>query len=148
MTGLPRADAAALADALAAEHAAVYAYGVVQAWVRHQATAQLAADIITEHRAHRDAAESRLARAGAAVPTAAPAYTLPITVTDGPAAARLAAQIEHETAQAWRALVERATLPEVREEGVRHLGDCAVRLAQWRENLDLRPVASPFPGEG
>ncbi|EFV12620.1 ferritin-like domain-containing protein [Segniliparus rugosus] len=148
MTGLPQQDAAALAEAVAAEHAAVFAYGVVQAYVRHPATTRLAEEIVTEHRAHRDGAAELLARSGAKTPAAAPAYTVPITVTDGPSAARLAEHVEQETAQAWRALVERATLPEVRGHGVRALGDCAVRAAQWRENLDQNPLAAPFPGEG
>ena len=148
MTGLPQQDAAALAVAVAAEHAAVFAYGVVQAYVRHPATTQLAAEIVAEHRAHRDGAAELLARSGAKTPAAAPAYTVPIAVSDGPSAARLAERVEQETAQAWRSLVERATLPEVREQGVRALGDCAVRAAQWRENLDLSPRTGPFPGEG
>lgn len=146
MTGLPQQDADALADALAAEHAAVFAYGVVQAYVRYPATTRLTADIVAEHRGHRDAAAARLAGSGKPAPLAAPSYILPTPVTDGPSAARLAAQIERETARAWRSVVERATLPEVREEGLRALGDCAVRAAQWNENLDLLPRVATFPG--
>ncbi|MGL6235428.1 MAG: ferritin-like domain-containing protein [Segniliparus sp.] len=146
MTELPQQDADALAEAVAAEHAAVFAYGVVQAYVRHPATTRLTSDIVAEHRAHRDAATARLTGSGRQAPQAAPSYLLPIEVADGPSAARLAAQIELETARAWRSLVERATLPEVREEGVRALGDCAVRAAQWNENLDLSPRVAPFPG--
>lgn len=147
MTELGRQDADALATAMAAEHAAIFAYGVVQAYLRYPATTALAAKIIAEHRARRDEAGVRLAQGRARVPVAAPAYTLPDAVVDGPSAARLGVLIEKETAQAWRSLVERATLSDLREEGVRALGECAIHAAQWRDNLEQAMLAEAFPGE-
>jgi hypothetical protein len=134
-----------LVDALAAEHAAVYAYGVLGARLtgadRREATATEAT-----HRARRDALLLRLAETGATPPPAAPAYTLPFPVPDARAALRLAVLVEERTAAAWRAAVPRTTATD-RTAAVTSLTDCAVRAARWRRRISATaPATVPFPG--
>jgi hypothetical protein len=135
----------ALGTALAAEHAAVYAYGVLGARLTGHARGD-AVSAEAAHRARRDALLLRLARRGAAAPVAAPAYALPFPVTDAASALRLAVLVEERAAAAWRAAVP-ATGREDRTTAVAALTDCAVRAARWR--LLARPgtpATVPFPG--
>lgn len=148
------AEQQALADALAAEHAAVYAYGVVAAFVLAQR--RTAVDAATSaHAARRDAATDALTADRAAAPLSATGYALPVVVTDGVTAARLAAAVEDTTAQAWRAVLERsdpvttaptADAPDLRTTAVAALTDCAVRAAGWRVALGAVPATTAFPG--
>lgn len=143
-----------LADAVGAEHAAVYAYGLVDAYAANQRGSAVAA-ATTAHQTRRDAAMSLLRAAGVAPPQSEAGYVLPAPVTDAPSAIALAAEVEHETAVAWRSVLERSTpVPqgteagpqELRSTAVAALIDCAVRLAQWRAVLGYVPPTTPFPG--
>ncbi|HEY0357304.1 MAG TPA: ferritin-like domain-containing protein [Mycobacteriales bacterium] len=134
-----------LGTALAAEHAAVYAYGVLGARLtgaaRRDAVAAEAA-----HRARRDGLLRRLAGGGEPPAPAAPAYTLPFPVTDAASALRLAVLVEERTAAAWRAAVP-GTGRADRTTAVTALTDCAVRAARWRRRADpATPATVPFPG--
>ncbi|AMY18799.1 MULTISPECIES: ferritin-like domain-containing protein [Nocardiaceae] len=135
----------ALVDALAAEHAAVFAYGVVAAFsnpTRDPLVAQYAAD----HRARRDATIDALTAADVDAPPAAAGYTVPFPVTDAVAAARLAQQVEEDTAVAWRSVIERARSAPTREAAVVALTDAARRAASWRAILGIFPSTVAFPG--
>jgi hypothetical protein len=135
----------ALGRALAAEHAAVYAYGVLGARLTGRARSDAVA-AEAAHRARRDALLLLLARSGATPSPAAPAYVLPFPVTDVASALRLAVLVEERTAAAWRAAVP-ATGHTDRTIAVAALTDCAVRAARWR--LLARPgtpATVPFPG--
>lgn len=136
---------AALEQALGAEHAAVYAYGVLGAHLtgtaRADATAAEAA-----HRARRDALLLRLAGAGATPAPASPAYTVPFPVTNRLSALRLAVLLEERTAAVWRSAVP-ATTGADRTAAVTALTDCAVRATRWRQRVDpAAPPTVPFPG--
>jgi len=121
--------------ALAAEHAAVYAYGVIGAqltgeelgWAR-------AADLA--HRQQRDALSDLITAAGATPAPAAPAYRLPKPVTDRAGAVVLAVDVETRAAAVWRSAIGELTGPG-REVALDALVGAAVRGAQWRS------VASP-----
>ncbi len=137
----------ALADAVWAEHAAVYAYGLVAAYAAAQRGAAVT-EAAGAHRARRDAATALLRAAGAQPPPAEAGYVIPLPVTDPAAALALAAQVERETAVAWRAVLERSepTAPDVRASAVAALTDCAVRGAGWRAVLAQSPPTTAFPG--
>ncbi len=70
-----------LTDALAAEHAAIWGYGVVGAHLTGAAVDQ-ARQCEAAHRDRRDVLLEQLSAGGATPPAAAPAYDLPFPVVD------------------------------------------------------------------
>ena len=121
----------ALQDALATEHAAVYGYGALGAWLAEdgQARAHQAHDA---HRSRRDRLEEFIRRAGAEPAAAAPAYQLPFAVSDGAKARRLAARIETAVADSYGWLVAAAERgSSVRTDAAGWLAEAAVRAASW-----------------
>ncbi|WP_086021462.1 ferritin-like domain-containing protein [Streptomyces zinciresistens] len=121
---------AALQAALAAEHAAVYGYGVVGG--RIGADRRSAARSAYEaHRARRDAL-ARAVRDLKGEPVAASAaYALPFPVADPEAAVRLAAELEDRVAGVYSDLV-RAAEGELRGTAAEALREAAVRAVRWR----------------
>ena len=94
------ADIAALQAALAAEHAAVYGYGIVGAMVTGGAETLARADWLA-HQEARDTLEAMLVKLGATPVAASPAYQLPFAVTGEASAVRLAAALEDGVTQAY-----------------------------------------------
>ncbi|MFE2997658.1 ferritin-like domain-containing protein [Nocardia sp. NPDC059246] len=139
-------DQQALIDALSAEYAAVYAYGVIAAYANHDRD-KLVAEYTASHRARRDATIDTLKASGAAVPEPAAAYTSPIPVNDPIPAAKLAVTVESDAAAAWRSVVERSGNPDLRRTGIEALTECAVRLATWQSILGTSPATVAFPGQ-
>ncbi len=135
----------AVAAAVTAEHAAVYLYGVVEAFAATNRKEEIAT-YTAEHRAQRDALARVLEAAGAQVPAAAPAYTPPRPVEDPVSAAEVAAAVEDDVAAAHRNLLAQADGDGIRHLGVTGLGGAAVRGARWRTALAVAPVTTPFPG--
>ena len=128
----------ALQAALAAEHAAVYGYGVAGAYRAGPAVATATADW-NAHQVARDTLETMLRQTGAQPVAAAPAYQLPHKV-DGPvSAAKLAVLLENRVTAAYLGVVAVGDLP-VRQFGARAMAGSAGRAASWRG----RTVA--FPG--
>lgn len=136
----------ALVDALEAEHSAIFGYGLVAAFAAPGRAAEVAADTAA-HRARRDATMDALRAANVEPPVAAPGYTVPFPVTDPVQAAQLAAQIEADTAVAWRSVVERARSESTRANAVEALTETAVRCAKWRATLGTTPPTVAFPGQ-
>ena len=132
-----------LADALRAEHAAIFGYGPVGAHL-DDATAPIAVTAETAHRARRDALVLRLSTKAAA-PAAESAYALPFPVTDRASALKLAVTIEERVAAAWRLALE-ATTGDDRALALDALDDCAVRAARARRSAGLTPSTVPMPG--
>jgi hypothetical protein len=123
----------ALQSALAAEHAAVYAYGVVGGVLG--AGDRLAATAYTAHRGRRDQLTSML---GAEAVAAEPAYRLPFDV-DGPGRARrLARRVEERCAAVYADVVSR-TAGADRLYAARALRDCAVRGLAWGREPEAFP---------
>ncbi|MFC9389952.1 DUF4439 domain-containing protein [Streptomyces venezuelae] len=116
--------------ALAAEHAAVYGYGVVGGRVgagrRAEATAAYEA-----HRARRDALRRTVRDLGGTPVVAEAAYALPFRIADPAAAARLAAVLEDRVAGVYSDLVRAAEGPQ-RREAAAALREAAVRAVRWR----------------
>jgi hypothetical protein len=135
----------ALADAIVAEHATIYGYGLVSAHSFPEEN-DLVSDSLDEHRGRREAAIAILASRSVAAPVAAVGYRLPMSVKNNIDAATLAVTMEDDDAVAWRAAREQATSPQDRTFAVTALAQCAVRAARWRQVLNKWPLTVPFPG--
>jgi Domain of unknown function (DUF4439) len=162
LAGRPPARAAAvraLQTALAAEHAAVYGYGIAGAHLGG-ARRRAATRDWTAHQAARDTLAAMITALGAQPAQAATAYRLPFPVHTRAAAVMLAAYLEDRVAATYLGLV---ALPDawLRMFGARALRSAALRAAGWRRRslafpgLELpapRPVRSapgarpPSPG--
>ncbi|MFF7310132.1 DUF4439 domain-containing protein [Streptomyces sp. NPDC008137] len=144
----------ALQAALAAEHAAVYGYGVVGGRIGdgQRVEARTAYDA---HRARRDALAREVKDLGGRPAAAAAGYALPFPVADAAAAARLAAELEDRVAGVYSDLV-RAAGGGRRVLAAEALREAAVRAVRWRgesvafpglaERADTAPpAAAPTP---
>ncbi|MGA6173069.1 ferritin-like domain-containing protein [Streptomyces sp. NPDC012600] len=136
--------------ALAAEHAAVYGYGVLGGRVpgKRRTEANAAYD---GHRARRDALMRTVRDLGGAPVAADAAYALPFAVTDAVSAVRLAAVLEDRVAGVYSDLV-RATEGPARADAAGALREAAVRAARWRGGNVVFPglaerAASAGPAE-
>lgn len=136
----------ALVDALNAEHAAVFGYGIVAAFSNPARAGEVSADTAA-HRARRDATIDALTAASITPPVAAAGYTVPFSVTDPITAAQLAVQIETDVAVAWRSVVERASAESTRGTAIEALTESALRGARWRVNLGVVPPTVALPGQ-
>ncbi|WP_367130997.1 MULTISPECIES: ferritin-like domain-containing protein [Streptomyces] len=138
--------------ALAAEHAAVYGYGVVGARVAQERAAE-AREAYDAHRARRDAMSRTVRDLGGVPEAAAAGYALPFAVTDADGAVRLAAELETRVAAVYADLVGAAG-DALRGEAAGALREAAVRAVRWRgggvafpglteRNASDRPSGSP-----
>ena len=134
-----------LQSALTTEQAAVWAYGLVAAYVRDQAA--MIADARSGHLLRRDATTARLIQGGATPPEPAAAYQVPVAVTDAPSALALAQDIETDAAAAWRVVIGSTDDAELRGFALLGLSDAAVRLAIWKQVAGATPTTVPFPGQ-
>ncbi|QLY29733.1 ferritin-like domain-containing protein [Nocardia huaxiensis] len=139
------ADTSALTDALSAEYAAVYAYGVIAAYANPDRL-KVVAEFTAAHRARRDATIELMESLDIPVPAPNAAYTAPFVVNDPIPAAKLAVTVESDCASAWRSAVERAGSDQVRKTAVEALTDSALRLATWQSILGTNPSTVAFPG--
>ncbi|MFF2010860.1 ferritin-like domain-containing protein [Streptomyces sp. NPDC058195] len=124
--------------ALAAEHAAVYGYGVAGGRVAEDRRAEAMA-AYHAHRARRDALARTVRGLGGEPVAAQAAYALPFAVQDPAAAVRLAAVLEDRVAGVYSDLVRAAEGP-LRREAADALREAAVRAVRWRGS------GVPFPG--
>jgi hypothetical protein len=129
--------ATALRAALAAEHAAVYGYGVAGAMLAGGEQADARADW-TAHQVARDTLESMLAGLGATPVAASPAYALPFAVTDAKSAARLAAALEEGVTRAYLGLVA-ASDPTLRAFAAKAMQTSANRALAWSGTTQAFP---------
>ena len=130
---------AALQGALAAEHVAVFGYGVLGA---HLAGSQrtTAAQMWNSHRARRDRLRSYVEAAGGVPVAAAPAYHLPSPVTSPRTAARLAARLEDGVTAGYAGLAGAAD-PGLRRYAALAMQEATVRALRWRGT-----PSGAFPG--
>ena len=119
----------ALQAALAAEHAAVYGYGVVGAYLTGSNRATATADWVA-HQENRDTLEGMLRSRGAQPVAAAVGYQLPVAVRTAAEAAQLAVILEDRVATAYIGLV--ALTAAIRQFGAGQLQASALRAAAWR----------------
>ncbi|MFF9221273.1 ferritin-like domain-containing protein [Streptomyces viridosporus] len=128
----------ALQAALAAEHAAVYGYGVVGGRIGKERRTE-ARTAYDAHRARRDALVREVRDAGGEPVAAAAGYALPFPVQDAAAAVRFAAELEGRVAGVYADLV-RDSGGERRRGAAEAMREAAVRSVRWSG----RSVA--FPG--
>ncbi|MFD8321118.1 ferritin-like domain-containing protein [Kitasatospora purpeofusca] len=131
--------AAPFQDALGAEHAAVYGYGVVGARLTDDGQRTAARTSLAAHQARRDAWQRLLAGAGATPDPAAAGYQLPFPVGDAASAGRLAAHLETRLTTVYADLVAAVPTPQ-RPLAADALRESALRARQW----GAAPTA--FPG--
>jgi hypothetical protein len=129
-TATAAAGIAALQGALAAEHAAVYGYGIAGAMLTGAARAQARADWLA-HQMARDNLEAMLTELGATPVAASPAYRLPFAVTDAASAKRLAAALEDGVTGAYLGVVA-VNDPALRTFGAKAMQTSANRAVAWR----------------
>ncbi|MGW8064385.1 ferritin-like domain-containing protein [Streptomyces ziwulingensis] len=120
----------ALQAALAAEHAAVYGYGVVGGRIGEERRTE-ARTAYDAHRARRDALAREVRGLGGEPVAAAAGYALPFAVPDPATAVRLAAELEDRVAGVYSDLV-RAAGGGRRTTAAAALREAAVRAVRWR----------------
>jgi hypothetical protein len=138
MPSVIRAELQALQAALAAEHAAVYGYGVAGAMLSG-ADQALAMTDWKAHQEARDTLQAMITKLGATPVAASAAYELPFTVHDARSARRLAAALEEGVTQAYLGLVA------VKNEMLRTFGALAMLPAADRA-VAWRGSTVAFPG--
>ena len=138
-------EADALNAALAAEHAAVWGYGVVGAALPGDKQ-ELAAASENAHRDARDRLVGLLAERDTEPVGEQGAYELPFPVLSEVDAAKLAVTLEDGVSGAYVRLLGDAAEPATRELAVDALGATEVRAVAWRTRAKQKPVTNPFPG--
>ncbi len=142
-----RTDAVLLQALLAAEHAAVFGYGVLGA--RLAGPQRLAAQTAENaHRARRDDLTARLRALGQTPVATRPSYDV---ATPGQAEAlALAVRLEEGMAVRWRDLAGGTVDKELRALGIAGLTETAVQAAQWRltQGVPAPGVTVGLPGVG
>ncbi|GAC58674.1 hypothetical protein GOHSU_45_00400 [Gordonia hirsuta DSM 44140 = NBRC 16056] len=137
---------AALTEAIDAENAAIFTYGVTTAFAG-TGQRRTVGEYVAAHRIERDQLGVDLTAAGGTLPQAAAGYTLPVEVTDPESAATVLLAAEQECARAYRAMAERVDTAALRRRAVDGLTGCAVRASHWRAALGQSPVTVAFPGD-
>jgi hypothetical protein len=140
-----RTETSALRDALAAEHAAVWGYGVVGAAL----DVDVRGPAVAADQAHRDLRDTLAGlldtRKADPVPAKA-AYALPFPVLSAVDAAALAVVLEDGVSTAWAAVLARSASRDSRQLAAEALGAAEVRAVAWRTAAGQTPVNAAFPG--
>jgi hypothetical protein len=133
-----KASVTALQAALAAEHAAVYGFGVVGAMLRGTEQTDAKGSWLA-HQHQRDSLEGMITKLGATPAAASPAYQLPFPVTGTASAKRLAAYLEDGVTRAYLGVVA-VTDVSLRTFGAQMMQTSANRAAVWSG------ATTAFPG--
>ncbi|MEI4272722.1 DUF4439 domain-containing protein [Klenkia sp. LSe6-5] len=145
--GSVRAGTAALQEALAAEHAAVWGYGTVGAAVPAGQRGAVA-EAAEAHRDLRDRVAAVLTARGADPVATEAAYQLPFPVLSAVDAAALAVVLEDGTTAAWVWVLDQAAERSTRELAAQAAGAAEVRAVAWRQQAGTVPPTSATPGLG
>ena len=135
----------ALQDALATEHAALWVYSLVVAFLPADQAKQARADS-DAHRLLRGLIEQTLGDVGARPVSALPSYAPPTPVTDGRSAGTLAAVAETDSMAAWRSVIERTADRPLRAAALDALAQGTLRCTRWRAATGQTPAVPTFPG--
>ncbi|MBB5155642.1 ferritin-like domain-containing protein [Saccharopolyspora phatthalungensis] len=147
MTELSEEAGKALRSALGAEHAAVWVYGLANAFAGEARVHAAINDAMTQHRRLRDTAEQALRDAAQTPPPAQPAYDVGEPVGDQKSAIELLVKAENDCAIGWRSVLENCEDPALRGTALDGLTTAATRATRWRLTIDRQPAAQPFPGQ-
>ena len=135
--------AQALAEVLATEHQAVYAYGVLGARLDPLTRAE-ALKAFDAHRVRRDVLLARLRALD--LPTPGPASSYDLLVSTPTQALSVAVRVETEVGIRWRDLVASTDDRALRQFAVAALQDTAVRATGWRRTAGVLPATVALPG--
>jgi hypothetical protein len=138
-------ETAALRAALAAEHTAIWGYGVVGAALGPDGRAPAVA-AEGAHRDVRDRVSALLAARSADPVREQPGYALPFPVLSAVDAAALGVVLEDGVAAAWVRVLGQAAERATRELAVGLLSAAEVRAVAWRSAAHKLPVTSAMPG--
>ncbi|KOV84402.1 hypothetical protein ADL03_17345 [Nocardia sp. NRRL S-836] len=124
------------------EHAAVWTYGLVSAFLDNPAVTEGA----NAHRARRDTTERWLKDHGATPNPPAAAYLPPAPVSNGASAIAALVAVEQDTCAAWRGVLERTDDTALRTSALDALTTAAVRATRWRKAAGTTPASITMPG--
>lgn len=137
----------ALRDALGAEHAAVWVYGLASAFAEEQRVSSAVDEALAEHERLRDTAEKALHDVQRTPGPAAPAYDVGQEVDDQSSAIQALLTVEHDCQVGWRSVLENAQDPHIRRMALDGLTTTATRATRWRLTIGEQPAAQTFPGQ-
>ncbi|MEU7892921.1 ferritin-like domain-containing protein [Nonomuraea sp. NPDC049152] len=131
-------DVAAMNKALAAEHAAIYAYGLMGARTTGSLRAKVTA-AFDAHRARRDQLRALISSGGGKPAEPEAAYTLPVVPGNATEAVRLAVLVEAGVTAAYLELTAAA------QATTRRMAALAMQESAVR-SYGFRPTVTAFPG--
>ncbi|WP_236791762.1 ferritin-like domain-containing protein [Amycolatopsis sp. GM8] len=134
-----------LQKALDAEHAAVWVYGLVSAFLPANYNAGVA-DGAHEHQDRRDACVRMLDAAGATPDGPQPAYVTPKPVTDGTSAKSVVATAESDAATAWAGVLTGTDDTALRTVALTAMLGSARRGTRWRQAAGESPAVLALIG--
>jgi hypothetical protein len=143
---VPGGSVDAVQKALGAEHAAVWIYSLVSAFLPASFNNALT-EGVTAHRALRDTTERALTAASATPRGPEAAYVPPQPVTDQASSLAVLAVAESDAAVAWRSVLENTDDPDLRKTALGALSGSAVRATRWRKAAGTTPAATAMPGQ-
>lgn len=141
---LPPESVRAFQQVLSAEHAAIWTYGLVSAFLPAEFK-KSATEGTAEHVKRRDFCERVLTAAGATPVTAEPAYVPPKPVTDAASAKSVVATAESDTMAAWRGVVGQTDDAGLRATATKALIASVRRGTPWRLESGEKPAAVALP---
>jgi hypothetical protein len=136
----------AVQQALAAEHAAIWVYGLVSAYLPAAFSGAVARGS-AEHVKRRDVCERMLSAAGQTPAGPEAAYVPPKPVTDANSAMELVATAEADATAAWLGVIDRTDDTTLRATALNALIGSARRGTAWRAEFGAKPVAIAMPGQ-
>ena len=146
-TVLPSETIDALQKALATEHAAVWLYGLVSAFLPRSFNLALS-NGMSAHTTSRDATDRLVRNAGATPVPSEIAYQTPQAVTNQSSALAALIAAESDAAKAWHSVLEYTSDQDIRKAASATLTDCALRGARWNKAAG-QPLSIPaLPGQG
>jgi hypothetical protein len=143
---LPQETVEAVQAALGAEHAALWVYGLVSAFLPAAYDKGLR-EGVSVHRDRRDVTARQLSAAGVEPRPAEAAYLPPEPVDGEKAAIALVATAETDTTIAWRAVLDRCDDADLRASALEALTESSIRATRWRGAAGVKPVVPSFPGQ-
>lgn len=143
---IPSGSVEAVQRALGAEHAAIWTYSLVSAFLPASFNTALN-DGVTSHRARRDATKRSLTAANATPQPAEAAYVPPQPVTDQASSLAVLAIAESDATVAWRSVLENTDDADLRKSALEYLTASAVRATRWRKAAGANPATPAMPGQ-
>ncbi|KDN19059.1 ferritin-like domain-containing protein [Amycolatopsis rifamycinica] len=132
--------------ALAAEHAAVWVYGLVGAFLPGD-FGDAEKSGAAEHALRRDFLQTTLSAAGATPVAPEAAYVPKKPVTDAKSASQVVATAEADCASAWLAVIDHTDDAGLRTTALHALVAASRRGTPWRSEAGEKPVAIAMPGQ-